>query len=729
MDLPYISRSSAVRPTHQTLAPIQSSTSADLLLFVRLSRHLLPSSPLHQPTFCCSSHSPDTCSPSSPIHQPTFCCSSHSPDTCSHPVLYISRPSAVRPTLQTLAPHPVLYISRPSAVRPTLQTLAPIQSSTSADLLLFVPLSRHLLPIQSYTSADLLLFVPLSRHLPPSSPQHQPTFCCSSHSPDTCPHPVLNISRPSAVRPTLQTFAPIQSSTSADLLLFVPLSRHLPPTSPQHQPTFFCSSHSPDTCSHPVLNISRPSAVRPTLQTLAPIQSSTSADLLLFVPLSRHLPPTSPQHQPTFCCSSHSPDTCPHPVLNISRPSAVRPTLQTLAPHPVLNISRPSVVRPTHQTLAPNQSSTSADLLLFVPLTRHLLPSSPLHQPTFCCSSHSPDTCPHPVLYISRPSAVRPTLQTLAPIQSSTSADLLLFVPLTRHLPPSSPLHQPTFCCSSHSPDTCPHPVLYISRPSAVRPTHQTLAPIQSSTSADLLLFVPLSRHLPPSSPQHQPTFCCSSHSPDICPHPVLNISRPSAVRPTLQTLAPIQSSTSADLLLFVPLSRHLPPSSPLHQPTFCCSSHSPDTCPHPVLYISQPSAVRPTHQTLAPIQSSTSADLLLFVPLTRHLPPSSPLHQPTFCCSSHSPDTCPHPVLYISRPSAVRPTHQTLAPIQSSTSADLLLFVPLTRHLPPSSPLHQPTFCCSSDSPDTCPQPVLHNLLPRSLWPSSVSLAFYFSF
>ena len=478
--------------------------------------------------------------------------------------------------------------------------------------------------------------------MPPSSPPHQPTFCCSSHSPDTCPHPVLHISRPSAVRPTLQTLAPIQSSTSADLLLFVPLSRHLPPSSPPHQPTFCCSSHSPDTCPDPVLHISRPSAVRPTLQTPAPIQSSTSAELLLFVPLSRHLPPSSPPHQPTFCCSSHSPDTCPHPVLHISRPSAVRPTLQTLAPI---------------------QSSTSADLLLFVPLSRHLPPSSPPHQPT-CCSSHSPDTCPHPVLHISRPSAVRPTLQTLAPIQSSTSADLLLFVPLSRHLPPSSPPHQPTFCCSSHSPDTCPHPVLHISRPSAVRPTLQTLAPIQSSTSADLLLFVPLSRHLP---------------------HPVLHISRP-AVRPTLQTLAPIQSSTSADLL-FVPLSRHLPPSSPPHQPTFCCSSHSPDTCPHPVLHISRPSAVRPTLQTLASIQSSTSADLLLFVPLSRHLPPSSPPHQPTFCCSSHSPDTCPHPVLHISRPSAVRPTFQTLALIQSfiSFSQDLfglpLLLWPFTFH------------------------------------------------
>ena len=658
-DLLYISRSSAVRPTVQTLASIlQSSTSADLLLFVPLSRHLPPSSPPHpSPKISSavrstlqtlapiqSSTSADLLlfvplsrhlPPSSPPHQPIFCCSSHSPDSC---------------------PHPVLHISRPSAVCPTLQTLAPIlQSYTSADLLLFVPLSRHLppsspphpfpkissavrptlqtlAPIQSSTSADLLLFVPLSRHLLPSSPPHQPIFCCLPHSPDTCPHPVLYISRYSAVRPTLQTLAPIlQCSTSVDLLLFVPLSRLLPPSSsPTHQPIFCCSSHSPDTCPHPVLH------------TLFPRY------LLLFVPLSRHLPPSSPPHQPIFCCSSHSPDTCPHPLRHIIRSSAVRPTLQTLAPI---------------------HSYTSADLLLFVPLSRHLPPSTPPHQLIFCCSSHSSDT---------------------SPIHSSTSADLLLFVPLSRHLPSSSPPHHPNFCCSSHSPDTCPHPVLHISRSSAVRPTLQTLAPIlQSYTSPDLLLFVPLSRHLPPSSPPHQPIFCCLSHSPDTCPHPVLHISRSSAVCPTLQTLVPTQFSTSADLLLFVPLFRHLPSSSPTHQSIFCCSSHSPDTCPHPVLHISRSSAVRPTLQTLAPTQSSTSADLLLFVPLSRHLPPSSPPHQPIFCCLSHSPDTCPHPVLHISRSSAVRPTLQTLAPIQSSTSTDLLLFVPLSRHLPPSSPPH----------------------------------------
>ena len=387
IDLLYISRSSAVRPTLQTLAPPSSPPHQPIFCCSSHSPDTCPpSSPPHQPIFCCSSHSPDTCPPSSPPHQPIFCCSSHSPDTCPppiqsstsadlllfvplsrhlppHPVLHISRSSAVRPTLQTLAPYPVLHISRSSAARPTLQTLAP-------HPVLHISRSSAVRPT-------------LQTLAPPSSPPHQPIFCCSSHSPDTCP--------------------PIQSSTSADLLLFVPLSRHLPP-----------------------------------------IQSSTSADLLLFVPLSRHLPP-------------------PHPVLHISRSSAVRPTLQTLAPI---------------------QSSTSADLLLFVPLSRHLPP--------------------HPVLHISRSSAVRPTLQTLAPP------------------PPSSPPHQPIFCCSSHSPDTCP--------------------PIQSSTSADLLLFVPLSRHLPP--------------------HPVLHISRSSAVRPTLQTLAP--------------------PSSPPHQPIFCCSSHSPDTCPPP---------------------------------------------------------------------------------------------------------------------------------------------------
>ena len=107
-----------------------------------------------------------------------------------------------------------------------------------------------------------------------------------------------------------------------------------------------------------------------------------------------------------------------------------------------------------------------------------------------------------------------------------------------------------------------------------------------------------------------------------------------------------------------------------------------------------------------------------MFVPLSRHLPSSSPPHQLIFYCSSHSSDTCPHPVLYISRSSAVRPTLQTLALIQLCTSADLLLFVPLSRHLPSSSPLHQPIFCCSSDSPDTCPHPVLHILLPGSLLP-----------
>ena len=75
-------------------------------------------------------------------------------------------------------------------------------------------------------------------------------------------------------------------------------------------------------------------------------------------------------------------------------------------------------------------------------ISRHCcLDGSSIHQPIFCCSSHSPDTCPHPVLHTSRSSAVRPTLQTLAPIQSSTPADLLLFVPLSRHLPSSRSPH------------------------------------------------------------------------------------------------------------------------------------------------------------------------------------------------------------------------------------------------------------------------------------------------
>ena len=34
-----------------------------------------------------------------------------------------------------------------------------------------------------------------------------------------------------------------------------------------------------------------------------------------------------------------------------------------------------------------------------------------------------------------------------------------------------------------------------------------------------------------------------------------------------------------------------------------------------------------------------------------------------------------------------------------------------------------------ASHSPDTCPNPILHILLPRYLWSSSVSLAFQFSF
>ena len=42
-------------------------------------------------------------------------------------------------------------------------------------------------------------------------------------------------------------------------------------------------------------------------------------------------------------------------------------------------------------------------------------------------------------------------------------------------------------------------------------------------------------------------------------------------------------------------------------------------------------------------------------------------------------------------------------------------------------SSIHQPIFCCSSHSPDTCPHPVLHILLPISIWP--FTLAFHLSF
>ena len=167
------------------------------------------------------------------------------------------------------------------------------------------------------------------------------------------------------------------------------------------------------------------------------------------------------------------------------------------------------------------------------------------------------------------------------------SPDRLLFVPLAIHLTPSSP----------------PHPSPKIS--SAVRPTRHTLDPIQSSTSFS------------------QDIFCCSSHSPYTCP---------------------IQSSTS------------------FSQDIFCCSSHSPDTWPHPILHI------------------LLQRFLCLFVPLSRHLTPSSP----------------PHPSPKISLP--VRPTLQTLDPIQSSTS------------------FSKDFFACSSHSPDTCPHPVLHILLPRYL-------------
>ena len=58
-----------------------------------------------------------------------------------------------------------------------------------------------------------------------------------------------------------------------------------------------------------------------------------------------------------------------------------------------------------------------------------------------------------------------------------------------------------------------------------------------------------------------------------------------------------------------------------------------------------------------------------------------------------------------------------------------LLLFRLSGRCCLDGSSKHQPIVCCLSHSPDTCPHPVLHILLPRSLWPSSVSLPFHFSF
>ena len=251
------------------------------------------------------------------------------------------------------------------------------------------------------------------------------------------------------------------------------------------------------------------------------------------------------------------------------------------------------------------------ELLLFpLSVSGHCcLDGASIHQLIFCCLSHSPGTCPHPVLHI---------LLTIS---------LWLFVPLSRHLPSPSPPH-PSHNISlvvCPSPDTCPHPVLHI------------------LLTISLWLFVPLSRHLPPPSP----------------PHPSHNISL--VVRPTLQTLALTQSSTSFSQYLFG------------------CLSLSPDTCPHPVLHILH------------------TISLWLFVPLSRHLPSPSPPHpshnislvvcptlqtlaltqsstsfsQYLFGCSSHSPDTCPHPVLHI------------------LLTISLWLFVPLSRHLPPPSPPH----------------------------------------
>ena len=113
------------------------------------------------------------------------------------------------------------------------------------------------------------------------------------------------------------------------------------------------------------------------------------------------------------------------------------------------------------------------------------------------------------------------------------------------------------------------------------------------------------------------------------------------------------------------------------------------------LLYISRYSAVRPTLQTTFPhpvLHILLPRSLWLFVPLSRHLPPSS------------------HPHHSSNNSLVVRPTLQTLAPIQSSTS------------------FSQGPFGCSFHPPDTCPQTVLHTLLPGSVWYSSVSLAFQIS-
>ena len=739
MDLFCVSHPSAVRPTLQTLVPTQAS--------IPFSHGLC--------VFCLS----------------PFCCSSRSPDTCPHPGLHtlLSRSLCILsltlllfvPLSRHLSPprppHPsltvsVYSVSHPSAVRPTLQTLVPTQAST--------PFSH-----------GLCVFCLSS-------------FCCSSHSPDTCPHPGLHtlLSRSLCI-------------LSLTLLLFIPLSRHLSPPRPPHpslmvsvysvsqspavHPTLqtlvppprppypsltvsvYSVSHSsavrptlqtlvpPPRPPHPsltvsVYSVSHPSAVRPTLQTLVPSQASTpfSHGLCVFC--------LSP-----FCRSSHSPDTCPHPGLHIllSRSLCILsltlllfvPLSRHLSPprppHPslmvsVYSVSQSPAVRPTLQTLVPSQASTpfshglcvfclsiscrsshppdtcplpglhtllsrslcilSLTLLPFVPLSRHLSPPRPPH-PSLTVSVYS----------VSQSPAVRPALQTLVPTQASTpfSHGLCVFC--------LSPL-----CCSSRSPDTCPHPGL-----------HTLLSRSLCILSLTLLLFVPLSRHLSPPRPPH-PSLTVSVYS----------VSHPSAVRPTLQTLVPTQASTpfSHGLCVFC-----LSP--------FCCSSHSPDTCPHPGL-----------HTLLSRSLCILSLTLLLFVPLSRHLSPPRPPHPsltvsvysvsqspavrpalqtllPTqastpfshglcvfclspFCCSSHSPDTCPHPglpypsltvsVYSVSHPSAVHPALQTLVPSQASTpfSHGLCVFC-------------LSISCRSSHSPDTCPLPGLHTLLSRSLCILSLTL------
>ena len=808
---------------HTLLSRSLCILSLTLLPFVPLSRHLSPPRPPH-PSLAVSVYSvshPSAVHPTLQTLVPTqastpfsrglcvfclspFCCSSHSPDTCPHPGLHtlLSRSLCIlsltlllfAPLSRHLSPprppHPsltvsVYSVSHPSAVRPTLQTLVPTQASTpfSHGLCVFClspfccrsrspdtcPLpGLHTLLSRSLCilSLTLLLFAPLSRHLSPPRPPH-PSLTVS----------VYSVSHPSAVRPTLQTLVPTQASTpfSHGLCVFC-LS------------LFCCSSHSPDTCPHPGLHtllswslcilslnlllfipLSRHFSPHPGLHTLLSRSLCIlSLTLLLFVPLSRHLSPHPGLHTllsrslcilsltllPFVPLSRHlSPPRPPHrsltvSVYSVSHPSAVRPTLQTLVPSQAstpfshglcvfcLSISCRSSHSPDtcplpglHTLLSRSLCILSLNLLPFVPLSRHLSPPRPPH-PSLTVSVYS----------VSHPSAVRPTLQTLVPTQASTSFSHGLCV-----------FCLSISCCSSRSPDTCPHPGL-----------HTLLSRSLCILSLTLLLFVPLSRHLSPPRPPH-PSLTVSVYS----------VSQSPAVRPTLQTLVPTQAS--------IPFSHGL---CVFCLSLFCRSSHSPDTCPHPGL-----------HTLLSRSLCILSLTPLLFIPLSRHLSPPRPPHpslavsvysvshlsavRPTlqtlvptqastpfphglcvfclspFCCSSRSPDTCPLPGL-----------HTLLSRSLCILSLNLLLLVPLSRHLSPPKPPHpsltvsvysishpsavHPTlqtlvptqasipfshglcvfclspFCCSSRSPDTCPHPGLHTLLSRSLCILSLTLLLF---